>query len=111
MFSYAGSGSGVTFSGPLWRVADSRKRRVERAGVEASEQAVARLLSRDAGYAAKVKRVRRYQARLRGQLSQRGWQAYLQLEEAELARWGHALECVARWALAVRRRARRRGVR
>jgi hypothetical protein len=104
MFSYAAASVGAL--GRVWRVADGQKKRAARAGADADagELAVARLLSRDAAYAAKVKRVRRYQARLRARLSKRGWQAYLQLEEVELARWAHALERVARWAVSRRRR-------
>lgn len=93
--------------GSCWRVADAKKR-ASPPRADAHELVVQRLLARDAAYAAKVKRVRRYQARLRGQVSARGWQAYLLLEEAELARWSHAYERVVRWALVVRRRAQRR---
>lgn len=104
MFSYA-AGSAASREALVWWVADGQKKRAA-ANADAGELAVARLLSRDAAYAAKVKRVRRYQARLRARLSKRGWQAYLQLEEVELARWAHALERVARWAVS-RRRGRR----
>jgi hypothetical protein len=103
MFSYA-AGASLGAVGHLWRVADGQKKRAALVGADAGELAVARLLSRDAAYSAKVKRVRRYQARLRARLSKRGWQAYLQLEEVELARWAHALERVARWAVSRRRR-------
>lgn len=102
MFSYAAASVGAL--GRVWRVADGQKKRAAPADADAGELAVARLLSRDAAYAAKVKRVRRYQARLRARLSKRSWQAYLQLEEVELARWSHALERVARWAVSRRRR-------
>jgi hypothetical protein len=88
-------------------LSDPNKRSVARKPNEQAERVVARLLARDAAYAAKVARVRRYQARLRGQSSQLGWRLYLQLEEAEVARWTHALERVAGWALAFRSKARR----
>jgi hypothetical protein len=89
-------------------VADGARKRAAPIGADPGELAAQRVLARDATYAAKVKRVRRYQARLRRQLSARGWQAYLQLEEAELDRWSHAFELMARWAVALRRRSQRR---
>lgn len=88
----------------LWRVADGARRRAFSTPGDSGEQAAQRVLARDPTYAAKVKRVRRYQARLRRQLSAPAWQAYLQLEEAEIERWAYAFERVARWALGVRRR-------
>jgi hypothetical protein len=60
----------------------------------------------DATYAAKVARVRRYQARLRSELSSRAWLLYLKLEEAEVDRWGYALDRVATWASRKRVRGR-----
>jgi hypothetical protein len=69
-----------------------------------AEAAALRALARDLDYAAKVARVRREQARLRRHVSPRGWQAYLRLEEAEIERWSYAIERVARWAAASRRR-------
>jgi hypothetical protein len=88
-------------------LSDPKKRSVSRKPSEQAERVVARLLARDAAYAAKVARVRRCQARLRGQSSPLSWRLYLQLEEAEVGRWTHALERVASWALASRSKARR----
>lgn len=88
----------------IWRVAEPGKKR-GLARVHPAEAAALKVLARDANYAAKVAHVRRRQARLRGQLSARAWQAYLRLEEAEIERWSYALERVARWATASRRRA------
>jgi hypothetical protein len=88
-----------------------RDRKRPRSASQADEQAervTTRLLARDAAYAAKVARVRRYQVRLRGQLSRRSWRIFLQLEEAEVERWTHALDRVVRWALVARKRRRRR---
>jgi len=88
-------------------VSDPNKRPATRKPNEQAERVVTRLLARDAAYAAKVARVRRYQARLRRQSSQPSWRLYLQLEEAEVGRWTHALERVVSWALAFRSKARR----
>jgi len=90
-------------------LSDPNKRRAARKVDEPAERLVSRLLARDAAYAAKVAQVRRYQTRLRGQLTQLDWRLYLKLEEAEVGRWTHALERVARWALAFKSRARRSG--
>src|SRR4051812_36199685 len=91
--------SPCAFRDRLLKVSDRRKPRPASQIDEQTERLAARLLARDAAYAAKVARVRRCQVRLRGQSSRRSWQLYLQLEEAEIERWAHALERVVRWAL------------
>jgi len=90
-----------------FKVSDSRKKK-QRAPLEGRvEQLIARVLRDDPSYARKVASVRRHQKRLRGRLSIPSWQLYLQLEEAEMGRWTHALDRVATWALAQRRRTRK----
>jgi hypothetical protein len=89
------------------KVSDSRKARASR-GEGRTERLVARLLRDDTAYARKVAAVRRHQKRLQGRLSAAGWLLYLQLEEAEVGRWSHALDRVVRWALANRPKARKR---
>lgn len=114
--SWAGSVERAGLSAGLFRLSDSRKPRRAASAERASERSahdraarlIARLLADDRVYARKVARVRRYQARLRGRLLPASWRIYLQLEEAELGRWLHALERVAEWAVARRRRPRRR---
>ncbi len=66
------------------------------------------LLERDAAHKRLLQNVRRRQRALRGHVSRLGWRAYLELEEAEFDRWTHAIDCVARWALAHGRRERGR---
>jgi hypothetical protein len=90
-----------------FKVSDSRKARASR-GEGRAERLVARLLRDDAAYARKVAAVRRHQKRLQGRLSAAGWLLYLQLEEAEVGRWSHALDRVAQWALGKRPNARKR---
>ena len=65
---------------------------------------MARILRADTTYARKVAAVRRYQKRLRGRLSPADWRLYLELEDAEIGRWSHALGKVALWALGPRGR-------
>lgn len=89
-------------------VCDPRKPGRPRQADGQAERLATRLLARDATYAAKVTQVRRYQARLRGQLSARSWRLYLLLEEAEVGRWTYALERVANFAVTSRKRSRRR---
>ena len=69
---------------------------------------VENLLERDAVHQRHLRNVRRRQRALRGLVSHIGWRAYLALEEAEFDRWTHAIERVARWALACGRRERGR---
>lgn len=95
-----------------FQVSDSRKR-AQRAGAgtraEArAERLVARILEADATYGRKVAAVRRAQKRLEGRLSAEDWQLYLELEEAEIGRWSHALSKVAKWALGSRRKGGKR---
>jgi hypothetical protein len=66
------------------------------------------LLERDADHQRHLRNVRRCQRALRGHVSHIGWRAYLALEEAEFDRWTHAIDRVARWALARGRRERGR---
>jgi len=89
------------------KVSDSRKAQASRVEGRA-ERLVARLLRDDAAYARKVAAVRRHQKRLQGRLSAADWLLYLQLEEAEVGRWSHALDRVAQWALAKRPSPRKR---
>jgi hypothetical protein len=64
------------------------------------------LLERDAAHRRYLRTVRRRQRALRGRVDRAGWRTYLELEEAEFDRWTHAIERVARWALARGRRER-----
>jgi len=93
---------------PLFKVSDSRKKRLQAQPDGASERLIARILDNDPIYALKVASVRDRQRKLRRRLSPSAWRAYLELEEAEIGRWTHALDRVAQWALAKRSRARKR---
>jgi hypothetical protein len=93
---------------PLFKVSDSRKKRLQAQPDGASERLIARILEKDPIYAVKVANVRDRQRRLRNRLSQTAWRAYLELEEAEIGRWTHALDRIAQWALAKRARPRKR---
>jgi hypothetical protein len=93
---------------PLFKVSDSRKKRLQAPSDGASERLIARILDHDPIYALKVASVRDRQRKLRRRLTQTAWRAYLELEEAEIGRWTHALDRVAQWALAKRSRARKR---
>jgi len=93
---------------PLFKVSDSRKKRLQAPPDGAGERLIARILEKDPIYAVKVANVRERQRRLHSRLSQTAWRAYLELEEAEIGRWTHALDRVAQWALAKRARPRKR---
>ena len=66
------------------------------------------LLEGDAVHQRHLRVVRSKQRALRGFVGRVGWRAYLELEEAEFERWAHAIDRVARWALAQGRRERSR---
>jgi len=66
------------------------------------------VLRADPEWSAASSRVAQAQVRLRRLASDAQWQAYLELEEREVARWDRALTVVARWAFEGGRASRRR---
>ena len=65
-------------------------------------------VGKNAEWRARSVKVADLQDRLRRQVSHGAWQTYLDLEEADVARWHSALLLVARWALESQRARRRR---
>lgn len=91
------------FEPMVHRVSDRRRAPYRRLSASVED-----LLERDSAHQRHLRNVRRRQHALRGHVSRIGWRAYLELEEAEFDRWTHAIDRVARWALAYGRRQRGR---
>lgn len=105
--------SPVTLAAGSLGVADSR--RVRRLGHSVSSTkresltlGAERLLRRDPVYRRRVREVLERQRKLRKRVDAAGFRAYLELEEAEVARWSYALDEVMVWAFQRGRRERRR---